>query len=113
MAGDKRAAPERFRYWDLKEAFASAHLMGFQSGCGPACAGRSLWKRAFPAGVAGTEVRGQTASTLYVATAHTTHVDVEERLSLEGKSAIAYGCHQVLPGWRAKPQLCRCEMFQQ
>jgi hypothetical protein len=33
MKVDKRPAPERFRYCDLKEALRQVHLMGIQSDC--------------------------------------------------------------------------------
>jgi hypothetical protein len=113
MEVDKRAAPERFRYWDLKEALRGVHVMGIQTGVESGRRVRSLVKQAISAGRNSRWKAWQAVSTFYVVIAHTTRVGVEQRSSLDGKVATSCGCHRVLAGRRAKSQLCCCETFQQ
>jgi hypothetical protein len=44
MEVDQRAAPERFRYWDLKEALRGVQVMGIQTGMESGGRVRSLVK---------------------------------------------------------------------
>jgi hypothetical protein len=112
MEVEKPAAPERFRYCDLKEAFMARSPYGDSIGC----VTRTREARRAEQAISAGECLGQslgTGSCKLVCQPSTLMVLVwaDDDVSTTGV-ALSCGCHQVSVRRRAKAELRRCEAFQ-